>query len=56
MCPYFDSTTSKCRVTPHDSSALQDIQRAENICKNSSYYKSCGNYEAAQRGDYKIER
>ena len=56
MCPYFDSSQCKCRVTPSDSAALQDSQRAENICKSSAYYPSCGNYEAAQRGDYKVVR
>ena len=56
MCPYFDPSTCKCRVTPWDSSALQSRDRAQRICQDSSYYPRCGNYEAAQRDDYKIVR
>ena len=56
MCPYFNPERQECRVTPWDSSAYQDSERAKNICKDSNYYRQCGNYEAAQRGDYKIER
>ena len=53
MCPYFDPATSKCRVPPFGYATLQNSQRAENICNDSNYYKSCENYEIAQRGDYK---
>ena len=56
MCPYYDSSTSKCRVTPYDSNAYRDGSARDYYCLSSSNCKSCGNYEAVQRGDYKIER
>ena len=56
MCPYFNSTKSECRVVPFDSSAYQSGSYKDHYCTNSSNCKSCGNYEAVQRGDYKIER
>ena len=56
MCPFFDYSTSKCKVTPWDSSAYRSGGDKEYYCLSSSNYKSCGNYEAYQRGDYKVER
>lgn len=56
MCPYLNPSTNECRVTPSDSDAYQDSERKNNICMDSSFHKSCGNYEAVQRGDYKIVR
>ncbi|MCL1996514.1 MAG: hypothetical protein FWG63_09935 [Defluviitaleaceae bacterium] len=57
MCPYFDPSSSKCRVTPWDSAAYQEGSFKEGYCESSSGgYKECGNYEAAERNDYKIER
>jgi len=56
MCPYFDHTTSRCKVTPSHSSAYQDGSYKEHYCLSSTNCQSCGNYEAFQRGDYKIER
>jgi len=56
MCPYFNPSKSECRVTPYDSSAHKDDNWKNHYCLNSSNCKSCGNYEAAQRGDYTIRR
>ena len=56
MCPFFNPSTSECKVTPYDSSAYQDGNNKEQKCMSSSGCKTCGNYEAKQRGDYKIER
>ena len=56
MCPYFNPERSECRVTPCDSSAYQDGNNKQYKCMSSDGCKDCGNYEAAQRGDYKIER
>ena len=56
MCPVFDSSSSKCRVTPWDSAAYQDGGHKEHHCQDNYNYKNCGNYEAYQRRDYKIER
>ena len=56
MCPYFNASRSECRVTPYDSSAYQDGNNKRDKCESSSGCTSCGNYEAAKRGDYKIER
>jgi len=56
MCPYFNPSRSECRVTPWDSSAYQAGGHKDYHCLNSDNCKTCGNYEAAQRGDYKIER
>ncbi|MDR2589601.1 MAG: hypothetical protein LBC71_01240 [Oscillospiraceae bacterium] len=56
MCPYFNVSRSECRVTPSSSSAYKDDYEANTKCKDSYAYNNCGNYEAFQRGDYKIER
>jgi len=56
MCPYFNATKSECRVTPSDSAAYQSGSYKEHYCQSGENCKNCGNYEAAQRGDYKIER
>ena len=56
MCPFFNPSTSECKVTPYDSSAYQDGSNKEYKCMSSSNYSNCGNYEAYQRGDYKVER
>ena len=56
MCPYYNPSRSECRVTPWDSSAHKDDYEANTKCKDSYAYKNCGNYEAAQRGEYRIER
>jgi len=56
MCPYFNPSRSECRVTPSDSNAYQDGNNKEYKCMSSTGCKTCGNYEAAKRGDYKIER
>jgi len=56
MCPYFNPSRSECRVTPSDSNAYQDGNNEEHKCMSSTSCKTCDNYEAAQRGDYKIER
>ena len=56
MCPYFNPSRSECRVTPWDSAAYQDGSFKDHYCLDSSNCKNCGNYEAKERGDYKIER
>jgi hypothetical protein len=56
MCPYFNSSTSECRVTPSASNAYQDGNNKRDKCMSDSGCRYCGNYEAYQRGDYKIER
>jgi len=56
MCPLFDKSSSKCKVTPWDSSAYQDGSYKEYYCLDSDNCKKCGNYEKYERGDYKIER
>ena len=56
MCPYFNPNRKECKVTPWDSSAHQSDRDVEYKCSDNNNYKNCGNYEAAQRGDYKIER
>ena len=55
MCPYFNPSTSECRVTPWDSSARQEGSFKDHYCTGGNH-TSCGNYEACQRGDYKIQR
>jgi hypothetical protein len=56
MCPYFNSSKSECRVTPSVSDAKRDSSWINHYCNSSGNCKDCGNYEAAKRGDYKIER
>jgi len=56
MCPYFNSSKQECRVTPWDSEAKRDSGWVSSYCNSSSSCKNCGNYEAKERGDYKIER
>jgi hypothetical protein len=56
MCPHFNPSKSECRVTPYDSSAYQDGNNKRDKCMSDSGCRNCGNYEAFQRGDYKIER
>ena len=56
MCPYFNESKQECRVTPEDKNARRDESWKRDHCKNTYDYKKCGNYEAAQRGDYKIYR
>ena len=56
MCPYFDQSKQVCKVTPYDSNAKRDDSWKNHYCMNSSNCKTCGNYEAVRRGDYKIER
>lgn len=55
MCPYFNLSKSECRVTPSSSSAYQSGSYKEHYCEGGNH-KSCGNYEAKERGDYKVER
>jgi len=54
MCPYYNPSTSECRVTPA-SNAYQSGSSKDHYCTGGNH-TSCGNYEATQRGDYKIER
>ena len=56
MCPYFNPSRSECRVTPSDSNAYQDGNNKEHKCMSDTGCKTCGNYEAAQRGDYRVVR
>jgi len=56
MCPYFNELKQECRVVPYDSSAKRDTSWIRTYCSNSNGCKKCGNYESAQRGEYKIRR
>jgi len=56
MCPFYNPSKKECKVTPWDSSAHRDDSEIQNKCTDSYNYKNCGNYEAHQRGDYKVER
>ena len=56
MCPFYNPSRKECKVTPWDSSAHRDDSEIQSKCTDSYNYKNCGNYEAYQRGDYKIER
>ena len=56
MCPLYNSSKKECRVTPQGSNPHRDNSEIQSKCTNSSNYKKCGNYEAYQRSDYKIER
>ena len=56
MCPYFNQSKQECRVVIQDSNARREEAWKRDYCMNNSGYKRCGNYEAAQRGDYKIRR
>jgi hypothetical protein len=55
MCPFFNSSRSECRITPSDSSAYQDGSFKDYYCTGGNH-RACGNHEAYERGDYKIER
>jgi len=54
MCPYFNPSKSECKVVPYDSSAKRDDSWVKTYCQGN--YRSCGNYEAAQRGEYTVRR
>ena len=56
MCPVFNPETGHCRVTPWDSAACKDEGTKRSHCMDSYGHTKCANYEAWQRGDYKIER
>jgi len=56
MCPYYNPSKQECKVTPYDSNATREDSWRNHYCTSSSNCKSCGNYEAAQRGDYKVVR
>ena len=56
MCPFLNLSEKKCKVTPFDSAAPREESEIKHKCTDSYNYKNCGNYEAYQRGDYKVER
>jgi len=56
MCPFFDYNNSYCRVTPEHHNAYRDGGERDYYCKDNYNYKNCGNYEAYESGDYKVER
>ena len=56
MCPYYNSSTRECRVTPYDGEAPRSDREVEATCTDSSNHRNCGNYEAARRGDYQVRR
>ena len=56
MCPYYNSSTRECRVTPFDGDAPRTDREVEATCTDSSNHRNCGNYEAARRGDYEVRR
>jgi len=56
MCKYFNPSKEECRVTPFDSEAKKEDSWINYYCNDSSNCKDCGNYEAAQRGDYQVTR
>ena len=54
MCPFYNPDRKECKVTPWDSSAPRSEGEISSYCKGN--YRNCGNYEAYERGDYKVER
>ena len=48
MCPFFNQSTLKCRISPSD--ITRSSGEIESYCRGN--YKNCGNYEAHLRGDY----
>ena len=56
MCPFWDHANKRCKVSPSDSSCYKTEGEQRSYCLDSSRYQYCGNYEAYQRGDYKIYR
>ena len=55
MCPFWNSEYKWCKVSPSDSQCYKNDSEQQSYCLNSRY-TSCANYEAYQRGDYKIQR
>ena len=56
MCEFRDSSNKRCKVSPSESQCYRDDNEQQTYCLSSYNFKSCGNYEAYQRGEYKIER
>jgi len=54
MCPFYNPSKKECRVTPWDSAAPRSESEIRSHCQGN--FDNCGNYEAYQRGDYKVER
>ena len=55
MCPVWDSSDKRCKVSPSDSQSYKTDGEQQSYCLNSNYTR-CANYEAYQRGDYKVYR
>ncbi|MCL2051848.1 MAG: hypothetical protein FWG91_09015 [Lachnospiraceae bacterium] len=56
MCPVFDHEYKRCKVSPSDSQCYQSDGEQQSYCLTDYNYNSCANYEAYQRGDYRIYR
>jgi len=55
MCPFWDYINKCCKVSPSDSQCYKNEGEQESYCRCDNY-PNCANYEAYQRGDYKIWR
>ena len=55
MCPFWDYENKRCKVSPSDSQCHKTDGEQQSYCLNS-YYTRYANYEAYQRGDYKVYR
>ena len=55
MCPFWDYANKRCKVSPSDSQCYKTEGEQASYCCCSNY-SQCANYEAYQRGDYKIYR
>ena len=57
MCPVWDSSNKRCKVSPSDSQCyLNESEQKSRGCLNERYQYDCANYDAYKRGDYKEER
>jgi hypothetical protein len=56
MCPFWDYENKRCKVSPSDSQCYKTEGEQKSYCLTDYDYKRCANYEAKERGDYKIER
>jgi hypothetical protein len=56
MCPFWDYENKRCKVSPSDSQCYKTEGEQKSYCITDYNYKNCANYEAYQRGDYKVYR
>jgi len=55
-CPFYKEKTNECTVTPWDHNAPRTESDRINRCCTERGWKTCGNYEAWERGEYKVCR